>query len=201
MADNKKEKVYAAVLELFKEGRKIKDIKVSDIANKAGIGKGSIYLYFASKDAVIVEAAQYFFDTWLEPFNEFAVDTERNFKDIIMEFMDIHLQMLDEYTKFFDPTEDADFINVFNSNTLPGTIEIARNARLQYLSVIEKILNAGIKQGIISYVNRYSINVVAESIMLMLKYLGFKDVLDEEEVISEEQFKELTYDMILRVCR
>jgi len=198
---SKKERIYAAVLELFKGGKNIKDIKVSDIADRAGIGKGSIYLHFTSKDDVIVEAAKYFFDTWLKPFEKYEVDNNKNFKDLVMEFIDIHIDLINEYMNFFNPQGGSDYINVFNSNTLPGTIEVVRNSRLRYLDIVEKVLKAGEVQNKVSYVNRYSVNVVAQSIMLMIKYIHFKDILKEEKHYSEDECKQLTYDMILRVCK
>lgn len=201
MADCKKEKIYAAVLELFKEGSKIKDIKVSDIANKAGIGKGSIYLYFASKDAVIVEAAEYFMNTWLTPFREFVPDISKDFRDIVTDYIDVHLAFLNEYKGFFNPEGGADYINVFNSNTLPGTIEVFQKARLEYIALLERVLDAGVKQNKISFVNRYSVNMAAQAIILVLKYLGFKDVIDIDGEYNEQECKEAAYDMILRVCK
>ena len=201
MADDKKEKIFAAVLELFKAGNRIKDIKVSDIANKAGIGKGSIYLYFASKDAVIVEAAKYFMETWLKPFSEFPVDGSKDFKEIVTGYIDVHLDLLNEYSNFFNPQGGADYINVFNSNTLPETIEIIQKARVEYIDLLEKILNVGVEQNKISFVNRYSVNMAAQAIMLVLKYLGFKDVIDIEGEYTDEECKEAAYDMMLRVCK
>ncbi|MDD7178786.1 MAG: TetR/AcrR family transcriptional regulator, partial [Lachnospiraceae bacterium] len=47
---NKSEKILDALQQLMEE-KNIQHISVSDIATKAGIGKGSIYYYFSSKDA------------------------------------------------------------------------------------------------------------------------------------------------------
>ena len=44
----KEAKIYIAVGELIKEGRDINDMKVSEISNRAGIGKGTTYEYFQS---------------------------------------------------------------------------------------------------------------------------------------------------------
>ena len=49
---NKSEKILDALQQLLEE-RNIQHISVSDIAARAGIGKGSIYYYFPSKDAIL----------------------------------------------------------------------------------------------------------------------------------------------------
>ena len=49
---SKHEQILDAFQELLKE-QDVKNISVSDIAKRAGIGKGSIYYYFESKDAIL----------------------------------------------------------------------------------------------------------------------------------------------------
>lgn len=48
--------LYQAVLELLEEGRDITTMKVSDITSRAGIGKGTAYEYFSSREEIIVQA-------------------------------------------------------------------------------------------------------------------------------------------------
>lgn len=53
MPDLKKyEKILDALQQLLEE-KNIQNISVSEIASRAGIGKGSIYYYFPSKDAIV----------------------------------------------------------------------------------------------------------------------------------------------------
>lgn len=53
MPDSQKsEKILDALQQLLEE-KSIQHISVSEIASKAGIGKGSIYYYFSSKDAIV----------------------------------------------------------------------------------------------------------------------------------------------------
>lgn len=53
MADTKKyDRILDALQQLLLD-RSLQNISVSDIAAKAGIGKGSIYYYFPSKDAIL----------------------------------------------------------------------------------------------------------------------------------------------------
>lgn len=48
--------MYEAVREMVKEGTDINGMKVSDITARAGIGKGTAYEYFASKEELITRA-------------------------------------------------------------------------------------------------------------------------------------------------
>ena len=53
MPDLKKYDLILDALQQLLEEKKIQNISVSEIAHKAGIGKGSIYYYFPSKDAIL----------------------------------------------------------------------------------------------------------------------------------------------------
>ena len=53
MPDLKKPKKILDALQQLLEEKTIQHISVSEIASKAGIGKGSIYYYFPSKDAIV----------------------------------------------------------------------------------------------------------------------------------------------------
>ena len=62
----KSEKILDALQQLLEE-KSIQHISVSEIAAKAGIGKGSIYYYFPSKDAIV--------DALIERSYEMPLDT------------------------------------------------------------------------------------------------------------------------------
>ena len=51
--------MYKAVIEMIQEDYDINSIKVSDITSRAGIGKGTAYEYFSSKEEIIVKALLY----------------------------------------------------------------------------------------------------------------------------------------------
>lgn len=62
MEIEKNEKVlamYHAVWQLIEDGKDIHKIKVSDITESAGIGKGTAYEYFRSKEEIVSKAMQY----------------------------------------------------------------------------------------------------------------------------------------------
>ena len=51
--------IYKAVQELVEEGADFRTLRVSDVSAKAGIGKGTTYEYFSSKEEMIVKAVSY----------------------------------------------------------------------------------------------------------------------------------------------
>lgn len=52
-------KMFDAVCEMLSENADINNMKVADITNRAGIGKGTAYEYFASKEEIITKALLY----------------------------------------------------------------------------------------------------------------------------------------------
>lgn len=55
--------MYRAVWELIDEGQDVHNMKVADITSRAGIGKGTAYEYFRSKEEIVTKAMRYDFLT------------------------------------------------------------------------------------------------------------------------------------------
>lgn len=56
---DKEKAVYEAVLSLLESGREFSELKVQQIADAAGIGKGTVYEYFASKEEILQGTVEY----------------------------------------------------------------------------------------------------------------------------------------------
>lgn len=69
--------MYEAVIQMLEEGMDMEDIRVSTITERAGIGKGTAYEYFATKDEIIacavVSQIRWMFG-WLEEQLETKID-------------------------------------------------------------------------------------------------------------------------------
>lgn len=80
MPDTKKnEKKYDLILDALQqllEDRNIQNISVSEIAQKAGIGKGSIYYYFPSKEAILDALIERSYEQPLSTAKNLAAQTE-----------------------------------------------------------------------------------------------------------------------------
>lgn len=57
--------IMHALLKLLSDGMSISEIKTSDIAQAAGIGKGTLYNYFETKEDIIARTIVYSIDTQL----------------------------------------------------------------------------------------------------------------------------------------
>ena len=90
----KVEALYKAVMALLLEGRQIRKMKVSEITEKAGIGKGTAYEYFESKEELLVEALDYFQKIWTE-----SVREELSRCGSFMETVDCLFDLLDKMMK------------------------------------------------------------------------------------------------------
>ena len=79
--------MYKAVIEMVQENYDINSIKVSDITSRAGIGKGTAYEYFGSKEEIIVKAL--FYDTYVHILNvEKLMKSDKKFKEKYYLLMD-----------------------------------------------------------------------------------------------------------------
>lgn len=78
--------IYNAVIDLINEGYEPSEIKVIDISKRAGIGKGTVYEYFDSKEEAILMAVMYQLSIIFSEIDE-VVNQEDNFKDMLFALM------------------------------------------------------------------------------------------------------------------
>ena len=74
--------MYRAVCTLIEEGNDIHKMKVADITTRAGIGKGTAYEYFRSKDELLIKAMQYDFLTGYHILEK-ELKSRKTFKDVV----------------------------------------------------------------------------------------------------------------------
>lgn len=71
--------MYQAVSELMEEGQDVHKLKVSDITSRAGIGKGTAYEYFRTKEELVAKAMQYGCQSQYESLAE-KISRQKNFR-------------------------------------------------------------------------------------------------------------------------
>ena len=87
--------LYKAVMDYLYEGVDINALKISDITGKAGIGKGTAYEYFSSKEDVICGGILYYVARFLEGIQE-ELASKTTFEESLNFLMDVLEQNLNE---------------------------------------------------------------------------------------------------------
>jgi AcrR family transcriptional regulator len=141
--DAKRHDIVEAALTVF--GKKsLESITVSDIAAEAGIAKGAIYLYFASKDDLYMAALEHAFS---HLFEEFA--THPDIEDPAEQLRHVFLESLEQH-------EEQQHLLRFFISYLGKTMGTERGRVVQAKlrksfkrnrAVIEKIYARGVKEG------------------------------------------------------
>jgi TetR/AcrR family fatty acid metabolism transcriptional regulator len=142
---NKKEDIIKVAAKLFSQ-KSFHDVKMDDIAEELSIAKGTIYLYFRSKEKLyleILEESYEAIEALLE--NEIAIDEPSPVKlkkvlGIIFSFYRRNLDVL----KILSRDE---------THLIKEHFEFTEHWRLRRLKLYEKILEKGIKEGSFSVQN------------------------------------------------
>ena len=136
---NKKEDIIKVTAKLFSQ-KSFHDVKMDEIAEELGIAKGTIYLYFKSKEKLyleILEESYKAIEALLE--NEIAIDEPSPVKlkkvlGIIFGFYRKNLDVL----KILSRDE---------THLIKEHFEFTEHWRLRRLKLYEKILEKGIREG------------------------------------------------------
>lgn len=185
MPDAKKyDKILDALSELLSD-QNIQNISVSDIARKAGIGKGSIYYYFPSKEAILDALIQRSYKKPLQTAKNLANQTEISpFTRMAMIFQACH-------------NSSAAFLNQNNSakNAITSAQDMAylHQKYMNYLvSELKPVLTEIIKQGIeLGEINFEYPSALAEIVLIILAVKFDTAFLSTTANASEETLKGL----------
>jgi AcrR family transcriptional regulator len=93
----KKELILLAAIEMFLE-KDYYQVTIVEIAGRAGVGKGTVYEYYSSKEDLFRECFSYCTEAYLKSFNEHLHRTStvrKTMRDIIV----THIEMLNENRK------------------------------------------------------------------------------------------------------
>lgn len=78
---------FQGLFALAKDGRRFSSIKVQDIATAAGMGKGTLYEYFSSKEDILSGTILYALDGVVRCFEQ-SIEKTLSFRQILQRFFD-----------------------------------------------------------------------------------------------------------------
>lgn len=188
----KEVKIYAAVGALIKEGKDVAGLTISEISNRAGIGKGTTYEYFESKEELIYKALHYFVIDSLKAVL-LKMLNEGTFKDKFYSIMDYMWE-----SRLGEDTVQS--ILSFVRNLNPALKEAPRTknaekydpctARNFIEMFLKQYLNSGYEEGIFTEEDEiYRKNVLSSQVLLFLFLM--KDIREEER---KKEIEDYVYD-------
>lgn len=183
--------LYKAVIELLNEGADVNNLKISDITQKAGIGKGTAYDYFDSKEEVIGEGIIYYIGKFLSDAED-AVKDIPGFKDSVNYLFDVLERNLDErgcFVRLVHLLMGSSSISLYMQDAIrKGEAEMP-------LILLDKIVQKGIKNGEITSSCPVSY-IVYTFCARILTYAAFLDIKEEDRPLysrdmDKRQMREL----------
>ncbi|XTR38754.1 TetR/AcrR family transcriptional regulator [Paraclostridium tenue] len=186
--------IFNAVNKLLHEGIKLHTVKVADIAKEAGIGKGTIYDYFKSKEEILEKAFLYNMDIELYE-NIEKIKFGDNFKDKFYIILDIVEKSTTDYSSFsnilFSNLSHHEFKEILEKN------KDYINKRYDLLKkVINELLLIGVSENIIKEQEDKDYQImVFESVVV-----GFGHTIcikNEDEKIIEDS-KSRAYKLLIK---
>lgn len=94
---SKKEQIILAATEKFLE-KDFYQVTVVEIAEQAGVGKGTVYEYFASKEDLFKECFSYCADYYLQSFRQ-HLHQPRSVKEAMQKIINAHLDLIKDNRK------------------------------------------------------------------------------------------------------
>lgn len=191
--------MYQAVIDMVQENYDINSIKVSDITGRAGIGKGTAYEYFSSKEEIIVKALLY--DTYLHLKTvEKIFLKEIGFKEkyyLLMDFLENNMPYTKGVNSFMKMMSGTYEIKDSIKQEL-DKLRIHENCPMEYVeTMIDTYMEQGYKEGIFAQENkslRRSVFVTQMTGYIFCLVNNFY-----KETISREDARDFSYESIVKL--
>lgn len=193
----KAEAVYKAVIELLNQGYDVHQLKVSEITGKAGIGKGTAYEYFESKEKMIAGALVYDTSHLLESLYRLE-EKEQEFESKLHVILQWFGQDLKESRTF------ARIVTIGNRNdalslTLKEEMLQIAHCFQDFITFIDALLSVGQEQGKIGEMDGKSARMAMISqISGLILCLMHPEIYPD---MSAMEAAEITYRNILRLLK
>jgi len=169
---SKKEKILEASMKIFfREG--FHKAKISEIAEEAHIGKGTVYEYFESKEQLFEETAKSYVDNYCRLLTQ-VIEQEEKPIDKLKSYLAFQKQNAHKFRNFYHLFEKR-------GETLDKEIfKVIITARNRILRLISNIIEKGIQEGVFRELDPY----IAASI-----FFGSTEQLVFDQMITEESVK------------
>lgn len=187
--------IYGGVIDLLKRGVNIYSVTVSEIAKASGVGKGTIYEYFSTKEEVISKSILYNVKKEME-YAIGRIEEKTTFKDRFYEGLRIIVESFDNKFSTINLLLSTGSLKklyaylVDDEELIPSYV-----SRIEDL--IDKLLLMGYEEGIISIEESqyYKRMVVRSSIAAFLTYINNRERYFD---VNTQVAMDSSYKMLIR---
>lgn len=194
----KKQLIISALHDLIAEGCSLESVTVSQIAVKAGIGKGTIYEYFSCKEDIFKEAVITASIFHLN--NMFSIlESGESYKNTLIKMAEYILKIINKNKVFFEFV-----LKDFDGGNELHFCDIGRNFISTYKDDISRLVNNLIQKGIdeeiiSSMPDRNKIEFASFSALSYLIYSKPGEAGLFGSVYSEEEIKKFSCEMFTKI--
>ena len=177
----KKNNIIKIAAKLFSE-KSFHDVTMDEIAEKVGVAKGTIYLYFSSKDNLYLEILEHTFGS-IESLLEKEVNTASLAPEKLKKVLAIVI-------KFY--RENIDVLKILSrdeTHLIQEHHDLTEKWRLRRIELYEKIINKGIKEGSFKTGNTELAALILYGAVGAV--MVFYDLDKSPEAIAEELYSEV----------
>ena len=138
-------KLYEAVSQLVEEGADPGTLRVSTITDRAGIGKGTAYEYFDSKDEIVIYAVVYQMQTAMVELEKGLLE-QKTFQDQMNYLLDEVTAQEGRQNSFLKwihlLTDNSEF-----SRQVQGIVASSAHEKYRLIQLFRKLLGAAVERG------------------------------------------------------
>jgi len=196
---DKKKALFEAVLELIKEKHELSSIKVSDIAAKADIGKGTVYEYFPSKEELFMQTLLHVAWENLDQTRN-SLKTEVGFKTAFLKLMEKINSFMDKNFILFRNLVMNQCGFFFKENRQEELISVLSEIRESYISLFYELIDLAVEEKVLSCrPEKADLFIALNSAMMCLvfKKKGYPEFAEYEK----EDILEKSYQSFIRLLK
>lgn len=189
MSDESREKIIHSAIKLF-ANKGFHETKVDEIAELSGVAKGTVYLYFKSKEDLLKESINLVFEKSL---NNYIIDTSKSFEENLYSIIERNIKFI---------SENIDFYKLMFSGIYREIRGDCKNTEVSFSVVIDKIkllLEKGIEEGIVrTDIELSNLSVLLSNLIFSsLMTVATVKVFNKEPNFDEKRFTDNVYQFAL----
>lgn len=187
--------MYQAVIKLLNQGWDIHELKVADITREAGIGKGTAYEYFSSKEEILAGALVYEANQMVESLCRLQSREEQFEKklQVILQWIGNDFKESRVFERMMKLENGKDE----SSHVIQENVRKMKQSCESYVAVLDELLEIGRQQGVVKEPNNYAARMaVISQIFSVLMYLRDKELQKE---LSVDEIVDIAYRNIMKL--